>query len=335
MITANSFMLCLQNAQSGNNDQKNYAVGEYVMRPRRFIPSISLLSAFEAVLRTGSTAAAARELDLTQSTVSRLVQNLENQLGHTLFERHRQRLIPTQAAQAYGRDITRALDLIQRSSMEFVTNPGGGALSLSILPAFGTRWLAPRLGDFLTKHPGITINLATRLKRFNFAAETFDAAIHFGSDDWRDAGHLRLFEERMTACVSPKLTAAHPVKKPEDMKGLPLLQLETRPTAWQSWFKEQGAETPPITGMLFDQFATMTQAAIAALGVALLPDFLADIEIREGRLVPLLNRSVAGAGAYWLVWPEARADYPPLDAFRTWLAGEVTTRQTPDLNPLP
>ena len=46
------------------------------MAPRRFLPSISLLSAFESVLRTGSTAAAARELDLTQSTVSRLVQNL-------------------------------------------------------------------------------------------------------------------------------------------------------------------------------------------------------------------------------------------------------------------
>ncbi len=296
------------------------------MRPRRFIPSVSLLSAFEAVLRTGSTAAAARELDLTQSTVSRLVQNLESQLGHPLFERHRQRLIPTQAAQAYGRDITRALDLIQRSSMEFVTNPGGGALSLSILPAFGTRWLAPRLGDFLAKNPGVTLNLATRLKRFNFAAETFDAAIHFGADDWRDAGHLKLFEERMTACISPTLATEHPVRSPADMAGLSLLQLETRPTAWQRWFAAQGGEAPAITGMLFDQFATVTQAAIAGLGVALLPDFLADTEIREGRLTPVLKRSIAGAGSYWLVWPEARADYPPLEAFREWLALEVESQ---------
>lgn len=68
------------------------------MRPRRFLPSISLLSAFEAVLRTGSTAAAARELDLTQSTVSRLVQNLEQQLDRPLFECYRQKLIPIQSA---------------------------------------------------------------------------------------------------------------------------------------------------------------------------------------------------------------------------------------------
>ena len=295
------------------------------MRQRRFLPSMSLLSAFEAVLRTGSTAAAARELDLTQSTVSRLIQNLEQQLGRALFERQKQRLIPTIAAKAYSRDITRALDLIQRGSMEFAANPGGGTLTLAILPAFGTRWLAPRLGEFLVKHPGITINLATRLKRFNFEAEGFDAAIHFGTDDWRDADHVKLFEERLTACIAPALMAANPIANVQDMKGLSFLQLETRPRAWQRWFVAQGAaeEAPVSRGMLFDQFATMTQAAISGLGVAMLPDYLADIEIAEGRLVPVLKSGIVGSGAYWLVWPSSRANYPPLEAFHIWLVAEL------------
>ena len=293
------------------------------MRSRRFLPSISLLAAFEAVLRNGSTAAAARELDLTQSTISRLVQNLEQQLGRTLFQRHKQKLIPTEAAQAYGRDVTRALDLIQRGSMEFAANPGGGTLSLSILPAFGTRWLAPRLGKFLIKHPGITINLATRLRRFNFDAESFDAAIHFGTDDWRDAGHLKLFDEELTACISPSLLAEHPLANPANMAGLPLLQLETRPNAWRRWFAAHDEEPIEVTGMLFDQFATMTQAAISGLGVALLPGYLADIEISEGRLTPLTKKTVIGPGAYWLVWPQSRSNYPPLEALRSWLAEEV------------
>ena len=130
---------------------------------------------------------------MTQGAVSRLIQNLESQLGQRLFDRQLRRLFAIEAAHAYGRDITRALDLIERTSMELAANPGGGALSLAILPASGTRWLAPRLGVLLTGHPGITINLATRLKRFNFGAEAFDAAIHFGTDDWRDAGHMKLF----------------------------------------------------------------------------------------------------------------------------------------------
>ncbi len=292
------------------------------MRPRRFQPSVSLLTAFEAVLRTGSTAAAARELDLTQSTVSRLVQNLEQQLGHPLFERSRKRLIPTDSAIAYGRDVTRALDLIQRSSMEFVSNPTGGTLSLAILPGFGTHWLTPRLGSFLNQHPGVTINLATRLKRFNFAAETFDAAIHFGADDWRDAEHLHLLEERMTACISPSRLAKYPVDTARDVKALPLLRIETRPTAWRKWFEAHDEETPEITGLVVDQFAALTQAAIAGLGVALLPDFLAAEEVRSGRLVTLLNPSAPSSGSYWLVWPEASKSYPPLVAFRNWIAGQ-------------
>lgn len=294
------------------------------MRSRRFLPSISLLLAFEAVLRTGTTAAAGRELDLTQSTISRLIQNLEMQLGRTLFERHRQKLIPTEAAHSYGRDVTRALDLIQRGSMEFAANPDGGALSLSILPAFGTRWLAPRLGNFLVKHPGITINLSTRLKRFNFAAEGFDAAIHFGTDDWREAGHMKLFDEKLTACISLSLQTQHSVRDVDAVKSLPLLQLETRPDAWRVWFAAQGTKAPNISGMMFDQFATMTQAAIVGLGVALLPDYLADVEIAEGRLLPLFKTAVQGSGSYWLVWPLTRGNYPPLEAFRTWLAAETS-----------
>ena len=292
-------------------------------RPRRFLPSVSLLMAFEAVLRTGSTAAAARELDLTQGAVSRLIQSLEAQLSHRLFDRHRRRLIATEAARAYGRDIMRALDLIQRASMELSVNPTGGVLTLAILPAFGTRWLAPRLGTFMTANPGITINLATRLKRFNFEAEGFDAAIHFGSDDWRDAGHMKLFDERLTACAAPDFLLRHPVVSAGDIHGLPLLQIETRPTAWAVWFAGQRLEAPLARGMLFDQFAPMTQAAISGLGIALLPDYLAASEIAEGRLVPVLERAVVGVGAYWLVWPEARANFPPLEAFRSWLARET------------
>jgi DNA-binding transcriptional LysR family regulator len=302
-------------------------------RPRRYLPSLSLLTAFEAVLRSGSTAAAARELDLTQGAVSRLVQNLETQIGQPLFVRERRRLIPTEAARAYGRDITRALDLIARASMELSANPGGGVLSLAILPAFGTRWLAPRLPAFLSAHPGITINLATRLKRFNFAAEGFDAAIHFGADDWRGAGHLHLFDETLVACAAPAFLAAHPVAGPADLTGLPLLQIETRPTAWTDWFRAQGVSAALPRGMLFDQFAPMTQAAIHGLGVALLPEFLAAPEMAEGRLAPVCGGAVAGVGAYWLVWPETRAAYPPLVALRDWLAAETAAMRRADAAP--
>ena len=104
---------------------------------RRYLPPVGQLAAFEAVARTGSTAAAARELDLTQGTVSRLVQALEAQLGVLLFLRQRKRLKPTQAALVYADEVRRALDIIGRASLRLGANPDGGVLALAILPTFG------------------------------------------------------------------------------------------------------------------------------------------------------------------------------------------------------
>lgn len=294
------------------------------MRTRRFLPNLSLLLAFDAVMRHGSVTAAARDLSLTQSTVSRLVQTLEAQLGQPLFLRHRRRLVPTEAARRYAQDIGQALDLIQRSSMSLVANPDGGALDLAVLPTFATRWLAPRLPQFLSANPGISVTLSTRFKPFGSDAEPFDAVIYFGQEDWPGAERVKLFDEGVTACAAPELLRRHPVTTPGDLAGLTLLQLETRPTAWAAWFAGQGAQLRcDGNRMRMDQFSMMIQAAISGLGVALLPDYLAQIEIDEGRLCPILRRGVPGTGSYWLAWPRAKAGLRPIAAFRDWITARI------------
>jgi LysR family glycine cleavage system transcriptional activator len=135
---------------------------------------------------------------------------------------------------------------------------------------------------------------------------------------------LKIVDERLTACASAKFLTENKIRSADHLTGLELFQLETRPTAWAAWFAGQGAPPAAVRGMLFDQFAPMIQAAISGLGIALLPDYLARIEIEEGRLLPILKPAVAGSGSYWLAWPETRADYPPLDAFRSWLIMETS-----------
>lgn len=290
------------------------------MRSRRFLPSLKLLLAFDAVVRHGSVTAAAAELNLTQSTVSRLILSLEDQLGRELFTRANRRLIANAAAVQYQRDVARALDIVERASMSVVTNPEGGSLTLAVLPTFATRWLGPRLNDFFGAHPGIALNLSTRIGRIDFTGEAFDAAIYYGAGDWPGVQHLRLFDETMTACAAPEFLRAHPVATPEDLAHLPRLQLESRPTVWADWARGQGGHLSDGGGMMMDQFSMMIQAAISGLGVALLPDYLAQIEIAEGRLAPLLQQAVPVQGAYWLVWPEHKAHDAPLRALRDWLA---------------
>lgn len=290
--------------------------------PRRFLPSISGLRALEALDRLGTATAVAEELSQSQSAISRQLSALETQLGVTLIERERQRMQLTPAARDYAAEIRAALGQISRASMRLAVNPEGGALTLAILPSFGMHWLVPRLPDFARRHPGITVNMGTRLRPFDFAREGFDAAIHHGRADWPGAEHLRLRRERLLAVAAPDFLARHDIAKPADLLGLPLLHIETRPSAWADWMAGYGIRTRLPAGTQYDQFATITQAARHGLGVALLPDFLAEAECAAGRLAPAYGEPRPAPTAYYLVWPQG-ARTPSLARFRDWLAAQA------------
>ena len=296
---------------------------------RRFLPSTTLLCAFEAAARLNSFTAAAEELTLTQSAVSRQIRALEALLGSDLFVRDRQTVRLTGAGQAYAREIRAALGHITAATLAFRANPRGGTLNLAILPTFGTRWLAPRLPGFMAAHPGITVNLSTRLAPFDFGAESLDAAIHFGRPDWAGADLMPLMGETVVPAYGPALRDAVPVRRPADLLGAPLLHLASRPDAWERWFRAKGVAVEEVHGMLLDQFATAAQAAMAGIGVALLPRFLIEAELARGDLVTLPDGELRSEERYYLAWPAGRAADPPLDAFRSWIAAEAAERPEP------
>ncbi len=299
--------------------------------PRRLLPSISALRALEALDRLGSATAAARELALTQSAVSRQLKSLEEQLGVSLFSRQGRQIAPTPEAAAYAARVRNALQQIAQGSVKLTSNPAGGSLSLAILPTFGMRWLVPRLAEFARLHPEVTINLSTRLKPFNFASEQFDAAIHFGKADWPGTAALRLRSEAVLPVAAPDLLARYgPLTRAADVLRLPLLHIETRPHAWSEWLAAHGIDEARPGGTIHDQFSTITQAALHGLGVALLPDYLAEQDLATGRLAVVWGGRTLMNGAYYLVWPDAAARDPALVTFRDWLA-----RQAEDEDPLP
>lgn len=289
---------------------------------RRYLPSLPSLLALEAVDRLGTASAAAAELALTQGAVSRQLKVLEEQLGIPLLIRERQRLRLTPAAQDYVREARHALSILSAASLTLRANPTGGSLSLAILPAFGMHWLAPRLSRFAEAHPEVTVNLSTRLRPFDFAESRFDAAIHYGRQDWPGVDYLRLMDEEILAVGAPGLLPK-PLSRAEEVMGLPLLQLDSRTGDWGRWLAQHGLAGLRPPGMLFDQFATMMQGAIHGLGLALLPMFLIGRELAEGRLVPAFGGPVRALGSYYLVWPKQRPERAPLASFRAWAAVEA------------
>lgn len=293
-----------------------------MLAARRHYPSTASLLALEALDRLGTVTAAAAELNLTPGAISRAVKEAEGQLGVTLALRDRQRLRLTPAARDYIAQVRRALETLSAASLKLRGNPQGGGLTLAILPAFGMHWLAPRLPAFRAAHHGVSLSLATRLRPFDLAAEGVDAAIHYGRADWAGAEHLLLMEEEVLPVCAPALMAG-PVTGAEGLLDLPLLMIESRRGDWGRWFAAQGIAGQRPVGMMFDQFATMQQAAIHGLGVALLPTFLIADDLRTGRLVAAHGGPVRSAGSYFLVWPKDQPPRAAFAAFRSWIADEV------------
>ncbi|HEY9039123.1 MAG TPA: LysR substrate-binding domain-containing protein [Roseovarius sp.] len=291
--------------------------------PRRFLPSIASLRALEALDRLGSATAAAEALALTQSAVSRQIQALEEQLGVSLIVRDGRRIALTPDAVQYAAEVRAALNQIAQASLKLAVNPSGGALNLAILPTFGMRWLVPRLPDFARSHPEVTLNLSTRIKPFNFATEPFDAAIYFGADDWPGTQSMRLRGEAVVAVCAPELLEAKPPSSAASLLEMPLMHIETRPDGWRAWFAAQGIETERVTGTIYDQFSTITQAALHGLGVALLPEYLAKVDIAAGRLVVAWGGPTPSPGAYHLIWPDTKTGDGALTKFRDWLATQI------------
>ena len=291
---------------------------------KKLLPSISMLTAFDATERKGSVSAAARELNLTHGAVSRQVAALEYQLGTSLCFRSARGVRLTDVGKVYAEEIRAALSALRSASLNVITSPLSCTMNLAILPTFGTRWLMPRFPSFLQEHPDITVNFVTRLSRFEFGAEGIDTAIHYGAPNWPGAECTFLMGEKAIPVCSPALVARAKDLLQKGRQDLPLLHLESRADAWKDWFNFHGLAVPSNTGtMVFEQFSTVAHAAVAGLGVALLPRFLIRGELDRGELVVLSDQALISEMGYYLVTPEAKTDYAPVVALRNWLLDTI------------
>lgn len=294
---------------------------------RRKIPSTAALSTFEAAARHMSFTEAADELALSQSAVCRQIAGLEDYLGIKLFRRSKRGVVLTDAGTAYSRQIAKRLDEVERDTLDLMARQGqGGTLELAVVPTFGTRWLLPRLPDFIKHHPAITLNLSSRTRPFLFDDTSLDAAIYAGDGNWPGAVATHLMAESLIPVCSPALIAPRTRLTPQELAQLPLLQQSTRPYAWRHWFESTGyVPGNELVGPRYELFFMSMQAAAVGLGVALVPEYdLAD-DLATGRLIIPVPHAAPSDRAYYLVSPEHKNENPVLGTFRTWLLEQSRT----------
>ncbi len=293
---------------------------------KRLMPSTTALQCFEAAARHLSFTRAAQELHLTQSAVSKQVAQLEEMLCHPLFQRIRRRLHLTPAGELYMAEVNKILIQVDMSSRYILTYGGETeVLKIATQPTFGDRWLVPNLKGFSHQHPGIHLDIRSELEPFDLVRAKADVAFFFGQGTWPGATCIELFKEQVVPVCAPDVMARHAFENAEALTGHILLQCTSRPEAWHEWFLEQNLHSQnSYHGPRFDTFYMCIRAAQAGCGIALVPRYLVNEELAEGKLVIAWNHPLPSDGSHFLAHAEHAAQVPKVKAFVDWIRHKVS-----------
>lgn len=295
---------------------------------KRLHPPTQLLRAFVVTAQLGTISGAAEALHVTQSAVSKQVQELEHWLGIALFARVRKRLQLTPPGQRYLLVVQPLLAQLEAATLELMSTPAdGGVLHLSVLPTFGAKWLIPRLPAFQAAHPKVLLQFVPYVQGYDFTRADLDCAIRYGEGPWAGAVSEYLIGREMTLIAPPRKAGDPPLDRPADVVHHRLLQHVTVPRAWPNWCERHDiSSVNPHSGIQLDQYVAIIRAVAAGMGLALVPTCLVEDELTRGEVVSPAWDTVqddAALAGYFLCYPENKAHLEPLVVFRQWLHDQV------------
>ncbi|MGQ0655055.1 MAG: LysR substrate-binding domain-containing protein [Betaproteobacteria bacterium] len=303
------------------------------VRRRPLQAPLAALRGFESAGRQLSFTAAARELKLTQSSISRQVGGLEREIGKPLFVRKTRALELTAEGERLLRAVQECLAAIDRTVDDVRGVRGPERVTIATYASFASLWLVPRLAAFQRAHPGIEIRIDAADRHVDLEAEAIDFAIRWTAPARAPKSAELLLEEYVTPALSPELLERTGVKlgKPADLLRLPLLELDNASAAsvagsWRRWFQSVGvaAEGAAAAGRMSFTFIDQSmQAAVRGQGVVLGRTPFVDDLVAAGTLAsPFDSLRLRTGFCYFLLENPHRRDAPHVRAFRSWLMDE-------------
>jgi LysR family transcriptional regulator, glycine cleavage system transcriptional activator len=288
---------------------------------QRLQPPLHLLRAFTTTARLGSISAAALSLHLTQSAVSKQVQELERWLGLPLFARVRKRLQLTPAGARYEQAIRPLLAQLENATLDLMSSRGGaGVLHLSCLPTIASKWLIPRLPQFHLAQPKIQLRFMPYTQGYDFSHTELDCALRYGDGQWPGACADYIVGRELVLIAPMPGRGVPSLRRPADIGRHALLHHVSLPHAWADWCAAHGVGMlNPHAGPQLDQYHSLIRAVEVGMGLALVPECLVADEVAAGHVsLPLVGSYRTQAG-YHLCYPEGKATFEPLVVFRDWL----------------
>lgn len=235
---------------------------------RSSFPPLSCLLAFESAARRESFTQAATELNLTPSAISHQIAKLEELLQIKLFDRNGRTLTLTPAGSEYLSRLSGALDAISAAT-DNARKGATNTLHVHSSPSFATLRLVPRLADFASKHPEISLSFSSSLEYSDFEIGIVDIDIRYGHANWAHLHVEPIFEERIMPLASPQFLDRHSIRSPDDLVNVPLIQSTINVVQWRDWFLSRGMNfATPRFAYSFDRAAMAMEVAVQGLGVA-------------------------------------------------------------------
>jgi LysR family glycine cleavage system transcriptional activator len=289
------------------------------MAPR--LPPLHTRRAFEAAARQLNFSRAAAELNLTHGAISHQMKALERELDIVLFERRSRGVVLTEPGMQLAASVREGLDRIAQGVAELRSHPVR-SLTVSVLPAFATHWLIPRLEDFKRRHPDIDINVRASQSLVDFATDDVDLAVRYGDGRWPGLVAVQLAHEDVFPVCSPRFAGGHLPRTLGALAKAKLLHTHLQP--WDEWFQALASDVVPSRrGMTFSETDLLLRAAIDGLGIALSRRVLAQPELDAGRLVRPVKHSVRAQRSYFIVYSGSMEPSQRLLIFRDWLLAQA------------
>ena len=283
------------------------------------------MKAFVRSVELGGFSAAARDLDLTPSALSKLVTRMEDRLGVRLMNRTTRKLALTAEGEAYFASAKRILTDIEEAETEvtrFSAHPKG-MLRINVGVAFGMHQLVPALPRFLERYPDIELDITVTDRLVDLVEEGADVAIRTGA--LRDSTLVakKICDMHRTICASPAYLKTHGTPKtPRDLLKHNCISISGAPQLRKWPFDTPtGMETVDVLGTVNANNAeTLLQMAAMGVGIIRLSDVIVSDGIRAGWLVPLLT-DVHHAEPLPLsaVYPQGKHKSPRVAAFVSFL----------------
>ncbi|MDE1181691.1 LysR family transcriptional regulator [Paraburkholderia sp.] len=283
---------------------------------------------FVAAVDAHSFTTAANRLSLSKQFVSRRVAALEEALGVRLLVRNTRKLAVTDLGLEFYERSKRILAEVSdaEQAMSLRRAAPHGLLRVSAPMSFGVLHLSPLIALFLHKYDEVRFDMELSDRTVDVVGEGFDMAIRIGTLTDSTLIAQKLADVRMIACCSPtyKRRRGTPESPAELERHACLLYGHGRPASW-SFVVDGALKSFDVQGPLrANNGDVIRDAAIAGLGITLLPDFIVADALKRGDLVPVLDAYLPRASTLYAVYPQHRQSSATIRAFTEFLRTQLS-----------